>query len=116
MIMANHHQTLTRLDHLLGEARDLCSRAGEFRPADADAAVPVAFQTTLGRQVRDWMSRAETMVRTVKPDSDKLCGRRASELRRLIDVANVAMMKRSESGQSWHSFYQLARSLPRTED
>jgi hypothetical protein len=106
--MPTHHQTLARLDLLVSEACDLCNRAEDVQPGNPEAAVPVAFQTVLGREVRDWMHRADNMVRTVKPDGDRVCGQRASELRRLIDTANVAMMKRPESRQSWVSFYRLA--------
>jgi hypothetical protein len=109
--MPTHHQTLARLDLLVAEARDLCSRAQDVRPGVPDAAIPLAFRTVLGRQVRDWMLRAERMVRTVKPDGDTLCGQRASEVRRLVDAANVAMMKRSDSGESWNAFQRSAREI-----
>jgi hypothetical protein len=107
--MATHHQTLARLDLLISEARELCDRAENARTGEPEAAVSVAFQTVLGRQVRDWMFRAEKMVRTVKPDGDRLCGQRASQLRSLIDISNVAMLRPSESRQSWAGFYHLAR-------
>ena len=110
--MPVHQQTLARLDLLVAEARDLCARARDVRPADPldpDAVIPIAFQTVLGRQVRDWMHRAEMMVRTVKRDGDTLCGDRANELRRLIDAANVAILKRSDSRESWNAFYRTAR-------
>jgi hypothetical protein len=55
------------------------------------------------------MERAESMVRTVKPGADRLCGQRAIELRRLIDTANVAMLKPSEGREGWHAFYRATR-------
>lgn len=113
--MPNHHQTLARLNELVGEAHELCARAENLRPEGTVAvgvAVPIAFQTVLGRQISDWMNRAETTVRTVKPDGDKLCGRRAGELRCLIDAANVAIMMRHKSGEPWISFHRLVRSVP----
>jgi hypothetical protein len=109
--MPTHHQTLARLDLLVSEAHDLCARAQEVRPDEPDAAIPLAFRTVLGRQVRDWMIRAEKMVRTVKPGGDTLCGQRASEVRRLIDAANVAILKRSDDGKSWNEFRRSAREI-----
>jgi len=112
--MPNHHQTLARLDLLVSEACDLCDRASAARggaASDPEAAVPFAFQTVLGREVRKWLHRAEAGIRTVKPDADKQCGQRAVELRRLVDNANVAVLKRSESGEAWNAFYRSTRDI-----
>src|SRR5437016_2881384 len=103
-VMPGHHRTLAQLDVLVSEARELCARAQGARLADErraaldpGAVIHYAFQTVLVRQVRDWMHRAEKTVRTVKGSGDTICGERANELRRLVDTANVAMLKRSDS-------------------
>jgi hypothetical protein len=91
-----HDRLLARLDRSIAEVLELCERA-EDDPTGA-------FQTVLARPTRDWMGRAEALARTVRPSEDTICGARASELRRLIDNANVAMMR----PEAWTGFYQLA--------
>ena len=112
---------LARLDRLVAEASDLCAQArrvglDEARGTTLDAGedVAVAFQTVLGKRVRDWIQRAEATVRTVQPSADTLCGGRARELRQLIDSANVAMMRRSAGRESWNAFYRSTRELQPT--
>jgi len=116
--MPSHSQTLARLDLLVAEARDLCRRAQDVGGAEGwrgslgqDEAIPLAFRTVLGRQVLDWMHRAEAAVRTVKPGGDTLCGERARELRRLIDTANVAVLKRSNGHEAWNMFWRSTREI-----
>ena len=58
------------------------------------AGFPDAFETWLARPTRNWMNRAEALVRTVRPSSDTICGARANELRQLVDSASVAMLCR----------------------
>ena len=107
-----HERLLGRLDGLVAEARELCARASDAGPDDApDAAIAAAFQTTLARQTRDWMHRAEAAVRTVRPGADTICGARASELRCLIDNANVAMLRPSDGHASWRAFYRATEEI-----
>jgi hypothetical protein len=65
-----------------------------------------AFQTVLARPTQDWMERAETVVTTVRPSGDTICGVRAMELRVLIDSANVAIMRPPNGAKAWHEFHQ----------
>lgn len=116
--MPSHSQTLARLDLLVAEARDLCRRAEDVRLDEGrrgalgqDETIPLAFRTVLGREVLNWMHRAEAAVRTVKPGGDTLCGERARELRRLIDTANVAVLKRSNGGEAWNRFWRSTREI-----
>ncbi len=116
--MPSHSQTLARLDRLVAEARDLCRRAQDVGVDEArrgtlgeDEVIPLAFRTVLGRQVLDWMHRAEATVRTVKAGGDTLCGERARELRRLIDTANVAVLKRSNGHEAWNTFWRSTRDI-----
>jgi hypothetical protein len=107
-----HDRLLANLDRLLAEARDLCAQAHDASPEQTrDGAVAHAFQTVLVRPARDWMQRAETAVKTVRPSGDTLCGARAKELRNLIDSANVAMMRPAESRERWNEFYRAARKI-----
>jgi hypothetical protein len=109
-----HHRLLSRLDLLVDEARALCAQAEDVPPNDArgsDPAIAFAFQTVLGQQTRDWMRRAERTVKTVRPSGDTLCGARAHELRKLIDSANVAMMRPAESRECWSEFYRSTREI-----
>jgi hypothetical protein len=103
-----HERLLARLDRSVGEAWDLCERARELYPDDPDGAIVVAFQTMLQRPARDWMHRAEAVVRTVRPGCETICGARAKELRVLIDTANVALLKPAESREAWQGFYRSA--------
>jgi len=114
--MSGHNQLLARLDLLISEASDLCDRAEAVDDARTgalgpEAMIPFAFRTVLHRRVLDWMHRSESVVREVKSAGDTICGERASELRGLIDTANVATMKRSDSGDSWNAFYRSTRRI-----
>jgi hypothetical protein len=93
----------------MAEALELCERAEDLYPDDPDGAIAGVFQTVLARPTRDWIRRAEALVRTVRSGTDTVCGARASELRRLIDNANVAMMRHSESREAWTAFYRFVR-------
>ena len=104
-----HDRLLARVDRAMAEALELCERADDLYPDDPDGAIAAAFQTVLARPTRDWMRRAEELVRTVRPGSDTVCGARASELRRLIDNANVATLKPAESREAWMGFYRFVR-------
>ena len=107
-----HERLLGRLDRSMAEARELCERAEEMYPEDRDRAIANAFQTVLARPTRDWMRRAEAVVKTVRPNGDTICGARANELRQLIDTANVAMMRPAESRECWREFYRSTRETP----
>jgi len=103
-----HDRLLARLDRSLAEARDLCDRAEQLYP---EGEFSDAFETVLARPTRVWMSRAEALMRTVRPASDTICGARAKELRQLVDSASVAMLRPAESHESWRGFYRQAQSL-----
>lgn len=98
-----HDRLLGRLDGLVAEAHDLCTRAEELCP---DGGVAVAFQTVLARPTHDWMERAGTVVESVRPGGDTICGARAKELRLLIDSANVAIMRAPSGREAWRGFYR----------
>jgi hypothetical protein len=107
-----HEQRLARLDRLLAEAGDLRRRAEELCPDDQDGgAIAVAFQTVLARSARNWMDRAEVVVRTVRPGSETVRGARTAELRQLINIANVAMIRPAESRECWREFYRSTREM-----
>jgi hypothetical protein len=101
-----HERLLARLDRSLAEARELCERAEELYP---EGVISDAFETVLARPTRQWMNRAEALARTVHPAGDTICGARAKELRQLVDIASVAMLRR----ESWRGFYRQAQSLAR---
>ena len=103
-----HDRLLARLDRSMAEALELCERAEQLYPDDPDGAVADAFQTVLARPARDWLRRAEILVEIVRPGSDTICGARARELRKLIDNANVAVMRPATSGEAWREFYRSA--------
>jgi hypothetical protein len=99
-----HERLLARLDRSMAEARELCDRAEELDP---EGEFSDAFETVLARPTRVWMNRAEALVRTVHPAGDTICGARAKELRKLVDSASVAMLRR----ESWRGFYRQAQAL-----
>jgi hypothetical protein len=104
-----HDRLLARLDRSMAEALELCERAEDLYPDDPEGAIAGAFRTALARPARDWMRRAEALVRTVRPGSDTICGARASELRKLIDCATVAILKPAGSRQAWTEFYRTVQ-------
>ena len=99
---SDHDRLLNRLDRLVAEARDLCTRAEELCPNG----VADAFQVVLARPTQDWMERAETVVASVRPNGDTVCGARAKELRALVHSANVAMMTLANGREAWRGFYR----------
>jgi len=101
-----HDRLLARLDRSVAEARELCERAEDLYPDNPDGAIADAFQTVLARPARDWLRRAEAVVKTVRPGADTICGARAEELRGLIDSANVAMMRLPTGREAWRRFYR----------
>jgi hypothetical protein len=101
-----HERLLARLDRAVAEAWELCERAQDLYPQEPEGEIADAFQTVLARPARDWMHRAETVVRAVRTGSDTICGARASELRVLIDQANVALMRPANSRAAWQGFYR----------
>jgi hypothetical protein len=98
-----HSRLLGRLDQLVAEASMLCRRAEQLHP---EGSIADAFLTELARPTRDWMERAETVVATVRPIGDTICGARARELRVLIDHANVAMMRVANGREAWRGFHR----------
>jgi hypothetical protein len=52
------------------------------------------------------MERAETVVESVRPSGDTICGARAKELRVPIDNANVAIMRLPSGPAAWRGFYR----------
>ena len=80
-------------------------------PDEGNEAIADAFQTALGRPMRDWKRRAEAVMRTVRPSGDTICGARATEPRQLVDSANVAMLKPAESREAWKGFSRSARRV-----
>jgi hypothetical protein len=108
------------LDGLLTEASELCARAervgretDRLNEAGPEAAVPVAFEGTLAREIRGWLRRAEDTVVSVKTDGDASGREGSNELRRLIDCANVAVLKRSAAPAAWVLFYQTSHQISR---
>jgi hypothetical protein len=73
-----HVQQLARLDRPVAEARERCERAEDIYPNDPAEAIAGAFQTVLAQPARDWMHRADAVVRTVKSGRDTICGARAN--------------------------------------
>jgi hypothetical protein len=94
---------LGRLDELLAEARDLCTRADELCTTGS---VADAFQTVLAQPTRDWVERAEMVVDKLRPGSDDICNTRTEELRALVDDANVAIMRLPTGREAWSRFYR----------
>ena len=102
-----HDRLMARLDGLVAEARDLCMRAEALEGTVADA-----FQTILARPTQDWMERAETVVATVRPGGDTICGARAKDLAVLVDSANVAVMRVPNGSEAWRGFYRSVLACP----
>jgi hypothetical protein len=101
-----HDRLLCRLNRAVEEAWELCERAQDLDPQASEGAIADAFQTVLARPTREWMHRAEAVVNTVRPGGDTICGARATELRVLIDRANVAMMRPANGREAWRGFYR----------
>jgi hypothetical protein len=106
-----HDRLLGRLDGLVAEAHDLCTRAEELCQ---DGIVADAFQTVLARPTRDWMQRAETVVESVRPSGDTICGARADEIRVLIDSANAAVMRLPNGREAWKKFHRSVLDCPKS--
>jgi hypothetical protein len=120
------HRTAAGVRQLLSEAGELCRHAEGllleepeklaiqrlYGPATADARIAFAFRGALSGPIRNWLRRAEQMLRTMKANSD-IVGTAAStdlpnQLRHLVDCANAAMLTRSRSHHMWAAFHSAA--------
>jgi hypothetical protein len=125
--MPSDHRTIAGLRQLLSEAGDLCRHAEDrhaeerlleepeknaiqhlYGQVTADARIAFDFRGSLARRLRNWLRRAEQTVRTAKTNSD-IVGNPASadllnQLRHLVDVANAATLRRSQSHHTWTAF------------
>jgi hypothetical protein len=121
--MPSDHRTVAGLRQLLAEAEELCRQHAEERFLEepdklamqhlygrvtANARIAFAFRGSLARRVRNWLRRAQQTVMTAKTNAD-IVGNPASadlldQLRHLVDVTNAAVLRRSQSHQTWAAF------------
>ena len=90
-------------------SRRSCAIQRLYGPATADARIAFAFRGALSGPIRNWLRRAEQMLRTMKANTD-IVGNAASSdlanrLRHLVDCANAAMLRRSRSHHLWAAFH-----------
>ena len=125
------HRPIADLQQLLTEVGKLCRHAAElpleepekialqrlYGEVTADAQVAFAFQGTLSRTIRNWLRRAGLVVTAAKTNTavagDATATDLLDQLRHIVDVGNVAILRRSQSARTWAEFRSAVdRSTP----
>lgn len=115
---ANPQQLLLQAGRLSKHARELDPTPSQrlaierlYGRVTACTAVSFAFQSILASEVRDWLHRADTVARALAAHGRTLSSSDAallSQMRRLIDSANVAVMRGVASHNAWSDFCAVA--------
>jgi hypothetical protein len=123
--MPTGRQAFTNPQQLALQAGHLSKRARELDPTESErlaiqrlygrvtacTTVSFAFQSILANEVRDWLRHAEMAVRAITARGHSVGSKDAAllgQMRRLIDSANVAVMRGFTSNDAWPNFCAVA--------
>jgi hypothetical protein len=118
-------QGFTNPQQLVLQACHLSKRARELDPTEPERVaiqrlygrvtactkVSFAFQGILATEIRDWLRRAEMATRSITARGHDVGPKDAAllgQMRRLIDSANVAVMRGFASHDAWSDFCAVA--------
>jgi hypothetical protein len=119
-ILANFRQLIAEASHVARRARELDLAEAEqvaiqrsYGQITASTKASFACQSILAREIRDWLRRAELAARINGEVASTQSTHLLSQLRSLIDSANVAMMRGFKSHHAWSNFCSAAdRAAP----
>jgi hypothetical protein len=118
LALANPLQLALEAGHLSKRAKEMDPTASErlaiqrlYGRVTACTRVSFAFQSVLASEVRDWLRRTEMVAKAMAGRGHPISSRDADllgQMRRLIDSANVAVMRGLTSHDAWPDFCAVA--------